>query len=155
MEKISNASALMVGLERRARRRRGILGLIVFARIKEYAKKVETISSASAMMVGRERPAQRGILAISIMILAISEYARKVEKIFNASVNVVTLERPARRGRTSARECHAPTTGGVSQRTRAQGSFLGADATLALPAVHVKTMFARECRAATTGSANQ
>ena len=56
VEMISNAFAMMVGLGRRARR--GILGLIVFARIKEYAKEMETISNAFARPCGLERLAQ-------------------------------------------------------------------------------------------------
>ena len=49
----------------------------------------------------------------------------------------------------------AATTGNVSLWLRVHRSLLGADVTLAMPAVHAKTRFARKGHAATEGNASQ
>ena len=102
-----------------------------------------TTSNALARKVGPERRARRETLAL-VNPVATEEYARRVEKISIAPAHLVGLEIPARRSKTFARGCPAMATGSASQRLMVSKSFQGADVILVMPAVYVKTKFARE-----------
>lgn len=119
------------------------LAMNVPVRMEEDARTEDPTSDASADMVGLERPAQKGTLALAGPVTT-EEVARRMEKISNALVWLDGPARHARRRRTSARGWPAATTGRASQRLWVCRSLRGADVTLVLPAVRVKTTFARE-----------